>query len=369
MQFTVKIFIITTLLISSLFAPPLVWTNSQLYTWMYHEAESTASILPFQLRANETLIKETAEAIKNYKPKHIYTCGRGSSKNAGHYAQLLLSKILMVPSSSVNLHEHSINKAIFDYSNSIVIAISQSGKSRDVLQSVSTAKKQGALIIAFVNNTMSPLAELANIIIPIHAGEEKSVAATKTFTLTLTAIAHLASYLSESNQLLSDLTNLSEQLASVWSQDWSNVLSSFHPSHSSIIISRGIGLPIAQEAALKLKETCGIHAEAYSSAEIRHGPLRLLDSATINIFGFAVENAAADSILSVIELARSLGVTTDLISKIKTEVNLPYAADVHPDLEPILMIHRFYKLANQLALINQLNPDKPPLLNKVTSTL
>jgi glucosamine--fructose-6-phosphate aminotransferase (isomerizing) len=336
---------------------------------MYHESESTASILPFQLQANEKIVKKTAQTIKNYKPKHIYTCGRGSSKNAGHYAELLLSKILKVPSSPIKLHEHSINKTIFDYSNSIVIAISQSGKSRDILQAVTMAKKHGAMVIAFVNNTKSPLADLADIIIPIHAGEEKSVAATKTFTLTLTAIAHLASYLSESNQLLSDLTNLSEQLASVWELDWSNVLSSFHPSHSSMIISRDIGLPIAQEAAIKLIETCGIHAEAYSSAEIRHGPLRLLDSATINIFGFAVDNAAAESILSVIELARSLGVTTDLISKVGTEVNLPYTADVHPDLEPILMIHRFYKLINQLALINQLNPDKPPLLNKVTSTL
>ncbi|MCY4045440.1 MAG: SIS domain-containing protein, partial [Cellvibrionales bacterium] len=361
----VKFLVITCLYFSS-----LVFSNVERHTWMEPEARSTAPIVRFQLQINKALIKKVAASIKKLNPKHIYTAGRGSSKNACLYAELLLGKTLNIQASSIKLHEHSINNSQYNYANSLVIAISQSGRSRDIIQSVTAAKNNGAMVIAFVNSVDSPLAELADIVIPTHAGEEKSVAATKTFSLTLTAIAQLAAYLSESDELLNDLNKLSDELAQAWELDWNSALTNFDPSHSTIIVSRDIGLPIALEAALKLKETCGIHAEAYSAAEIRHGSLRLLlASQKLNILGFAASNPSAQSIISVIELARSQGCKVNLVSKVETEVNLPFITNTHPDLEPIIMIHQFYKLVNELARIKQSNPDSSPLLNKVTSTL
>jgi glucosamine--fructose-6-phosphate aminotransferase (isomerizing) len=158
----------------------------------------------------------------------------------------------------------------------LYLVISQSGKSPDLLRNAQAAKAAGARVVALVNVEDSPLAELADTVLPLCAGPEKSVAATKSYLASLAAILHLGAVWHGDAALVATLADLPASLRRAWQADWQAVTDGLVEAHNLFVLGRGLGLAAAQEAALKFKETCGLHAEAYSSAEVKHGPMALV---------------------------------------------------------------------------------------------
>jgi glucosamine--fructose-6-phosphate aminotransferase (isomerizing) len=249
-----------------------------------------------------------------------------------------------------------------------MVAISQSGASPDLLAAVSRARSNGARIVALVNAASSPLAQLADDIIPLHAGPELSVAATKSYIASLSAIVQLVASWAEDAVLAAALAAAPAELERAFALDWSAAVTRLAPAHNLYVIGRGLGLGIAQEVALKFKETCGLHAEALSAAELRHGPMALVrahfplllltqkDESRPGVVQLAGELAAhgADVLLAGAEVARA--------------TTLPTLA-AHPAIEPLLQTQTFYRMANALSLARGRDPDRPPHLSKVTETL
>jgi glucosamine--fructose-6-phosphate aminotransferase (isomerizing) len=199
------------------------------------------------------------------------------------------------------------------------------------------------------------------------AGAETSVAATKSYIASLAALVHLTAAWSADDRLLGALSRTPDLLARAWELDWSAALPVLVPATHLFVIARGVGLGIAQEAALKCKETCGLHAESFSSAEVRHGPQALLQS------GFpALLLAQDDESRSGMEaLARDLverGVDVAIAGASVNGATVLPTIESHTAIAPLLIAQSFYRLANALAVARGFDPDKPPFLRKITET-
>jgi len=195
-----------------------------------------------------------------------------------------------------------------------------------------------------------------------------SVAATKSYIVSLTAVAHLVASWTADQELLDALRRCPEQLEHAWNLDWTSAVPVLTRAANLYVVGRGFGLGIAQEVALKLKETCGLHAEAFSAAEVKHGPMALVR------LGFPVLMLSQndESRAGIVELAHDFiarGAEV-LLAGIAAEraLQLPTIA-ANPAIEPILMIQSFYRMATALAFARGFDPDKPPHLNKITETL
>ncbi|MBV8854539.1 MAG: SIS domain-containing protein, partial [Sinobacteraceae bacterium] len=240
--------------------------------------------------------------------------------------------------------------------------------SPDLLATVQQARQAGALVVAAVNVQDSPLARAADCTLPLCAGPERSVAATKSYIASLAAILQLTALWSQDPELLAAAQGLPAQLQQAWTHNWQEALPSLIDQRDLYVVGRGLGLAIAQEAALKLKETCGVHAEALSAAELRHGPMALVTR------GFPVLMFAQDdeTYEGVRELATELverGARV-LIAGARVEGAVQLAAiAAHPAVQPLLLIQSFYRLVNELAIARGMDPDRPPHLSKVTETV
>ncbi|MEG8119094.1 SIS domain-containing protein, partial [Xanthomonas hortorum] len=247
----------------------------------------------------------------------------------------------------------------------LYIVISQSGKSPDLLRNAEAAKAAGARVVALVNVEDSPLAQLAEVVIPLGAGPEKSVAATKSYLASLAAVLHLGAVWKNDPALLAALDALPQQLRNAWQADWSALTAGLVPAHNLFVLGRGLGLGAAQEAALKFKETCGLHAEAYSSAEVKHGPMALVGPGfPVLVFAQPDETGAGTRALAAEFRARGAQVWLAA-----PDGDLPLADAAHPASAPLLTVQSFYRAINALALQRGHNPDLPPHLNKVTETV
>ena len=195
----------------------------------------------------------------------MVTIARGSSDHAATYARYLIETRLGVLTSSLAPSVSSVYAASLDLTDTVCLAISQSGRSPDLIEAVETAKRAGAKVVALVNVGNSPLEAIADYAFPLLAGPENSVAATKSMICTLSALAQLVSAWSDNVGLVEALSVLPRQLDEAWRQDWRAAVNLLQRAHNLFVVGRGLGLGVAQEAALKLKETCGLHAEAFSS--------------------------------------------------------------------------------------------------------
>jgi glucosamine--fructose-6-phosphate aminotransferase (isomerizing) len=338
-------------------------------THMFLEAQSTAEVIAGQLAANEALMQQLARELRNREISAIVTCARGSSDHAASFAKYLFETRLGLLTSSAAPSVTSIYGARPTLAKGLYIAISQSGKSPDLLACVRQAREAGALTLALVNQEDSPLAQLADRVIPLRAGPEQSVAATKSFLASLSALLQLVAHWGEDKTLKSALADLPSALARAWELDWHRVVQCLTPACNMFIIGRGLGLGAAQEAALKLKETCGLHAEAFSSAEVKHGPMALVKEG-FPVLVFGQNDGAGESMSELVADFRARGAELLLAGEQLGEENiLPVVSGVHPALAPLLAVQSFYRMANSLALARGYNPDQPPHLRKVTETL
>jgi glutamine---fructose-6-phosphate transaminase (isomerizing) len=339
-------------------------------TRMFLEAGEASTVAAAQLSANARKIEALAQRLRANPPRVVVTCARGSSDHAATFARYLIETKAGVLTSSAGLSVSSVYDASPNLEGALVLAISQSGKSPDLLASVKAAKAAGAYAVALVNVTDSPLAELADEVIPLHAGPELSVAATKSYIAALVAITQLIAAWTEDEALTAALAALPTALAEAWTLDWSPAVERLKLARNLYVLGRGVGFAVALEAALKFKETCGLHAEAFSAAEVLHGPMALVKEGFPALV-FAQNDESRTSVDDMAAGLRERGADVLLAAPgADGEIAgaLPTLA-THPVLEPILMIQSFYRMANALSVARGYDPDSPPHLNKVTETV
>lgn len=337
-------------------------------TKLFQEAAQAAETVRLQIRTNTELMHRLAERLRRHRPYAVVTCARGSSDHAATFAKYLIETRVGILTSSAAPSVSSVYAAKADLRGTVMLAISQSGASPDLLATVASAKAAGAMIIALVNVESSPLARAADYTIPLCAGGEHSVAATKSYITTLAAIIHLVALWSEDEELLDALAQAPAQLERAWKLDWQPALEHLQPARDLYVVGRGLGLGIAQEAALKLKETCGLHAEALSAAELRHGPMALVQAGfPVLIFAQNDETHGGVEALAA-ELAERGAQIMLAGAQAPKSLVLPTEA-AHPAIQPMLIIQSFYRFVNALALARGYDPDHPPHLRKVTETV
>jgi glucosamine--fructose-6-phosphate aminotransferase (isomerizing) len=336
-------------------------------TTMYREAAEAPDCVENQLQRNAATLASLAGRLRTNPPVAMVTIARGSSDHAATYARYLVEMQLGVLSSSLSPSIYSVFKAPLSLENSLCLAISQSGRSPDLIAAATAARDSGAIVVALVNDPDSPLADTASIVLPQGAGPEKSAAATKSFITSLSAIAQMVALWSGDDAMQSALPRLPSAMAKAWEEDWSPCRETLQTADHLYTVGRGLHLSIAQEAAHKLKETCMIHAEAYSSAEVLHGPNELAGEG-FPVLLFRSEDAGDES---VVEAARRLAAqgASVMMAGGGDRGNLPIPRAPHPALAPILQIQAFYRVANALACDRGYNPDQPRHVQKVTHTV
>lgn len=337
-------------------------------THLFQEAAEASAVVERQLAANAEAVANAVERLRQYRPRAVVTCARGSSDHAATYAKYLIESQLGLITASAAPSISSVYNIPQQLDQALFIAISQSGKSPDLLTTVQQAKAAGALTLAFVNVADSPLAASADIVIPLHAGSELSVAATKSYIGSLSAILHLVSAWADNAELRTALGNLPPALKQAWECNWQPAVDILKTVNNMFVIGRGIGFGIAQEAALKLKETCGVHAEAFSAAEVRHGPMALVGK-DFPILAITQNDETADDTRELAREFRQRGARVLVTGEPGDHTdNLPVIINPHPAVTPVLAIQSFYRMVNNLALARGFNPDAPPHLRKVTET-
>jgi glucosamine--fructose-6-phosphate aminotransferase (isomerizing) len=250
----------------------------------------------------------------------------------------------------------------------LFLVISQSGRSPDLLLSAEAARAAGALVVAIVNDASSPIVEIAEVVVPVRAGVETSVAATKSYLGTLAAIARLTAAWGRDAALTRAVDALPSALSSAWELDWAGASDLFRTAPGAFVLGRGPTLGAAQEAALKFKETCGLHAEAFSIAEVAHGPMELVTSG-FPILAFTPTGRASIGLDDL--LARFAGRGARIVSTGDPKpgrLALPVVPGLHPSIEPLTLVQSFYRLVNAVAVAKGRDPDRPAMLSKVTST-
>jgi glucosamine--fructose-6-phosphate aminotransferase (isomerizing) len=255
-----------------------------------------------------------------------------------------------------------------DLKNQLFLAISQSGRSDDLIETSAMARAAGAITAAIVNDSQSPLAEASQIVLPLGAGAERSVAATKSFVTSLAAVLQLTALWTDDPAMRAAHARLPNRLAQAGTLDWDQALAALTRADSLITIGRGPTLAIAREAALKLKETCELHAEAFSAAEFRHGPIALLSSA-LPILAFNPWDDAADSLAALAADLRRKGARVLVAEPGSLQSDrLQVLQPDHPDADAICMVQSFYALLVKLAARRGTDADRPRHLQKVTRT-
>ena len=326
--------------------------------------EAVRTMLNANLAANQAL----GAQFRSAPPASIVTIARGSSDHAAGFLAYLMTVrtgrlVTSLPMSLVTLY-----RAPLEAHRMLAIAVSQSGRSPDVVEPIRVLRQGGAATLALVNEVASPLAEAAERVLPLHAGEERSVAATKSFICSLAAAAALTAHWSQSDDLLQALQTLPEALEAARALDWSGPVKALAGSERLMVVARGVGLAIAQEAALKFEETCGIQAQALSAAEMRHGPQALVE-AGYPLIAFALRGPAQAEIIKLAAEMRTRGAQVFLAAPADVpERDLTLATTGSEELDPITAIQSFYPLAEAVSRARGFSPDHPPRLNKVTLT-
>jgi glucosamine--fructose-6-phosphate aminotransferase (isomerizing) len=338
-------------------------------TALHHEAAEAADTVARQLERNDACVRELAARLRGNAPPFVVTCARGSSDHAATYAKYVIETQTGCVTASASPSIESIYAVPLALREALYLVISQSGASPDLLRNAKAARQAGAHVVALVNAEDSPLTELADTVIPLQAGPERSVAATKSFIGSMSAILHLVAHWRQDAALIDALRRLPAQLRCAFELDWSPLVEGLADMHDLFVLGRGYGLGAAQEAALKLKETCALHAEAFSSAEVRHGPMELVGP-RLPVLLFAQRDDALKGVMATARDFRQRGaVVWSAAPNASGPDALPIVPTDQPMCAPILAIQSFYRAVNALAIRRGRDPDHPPHLAKVTETV
>ena len=314
-------------------------------------------------------IAAAADRVRERDPRFAVTVARGSSDHVCTYLAYVCELLLGLPVASLGPSIASIYRAPLKLERSLCIAVSQSGQSPDIVEMARAAGRDGALSLAITNELGSPLAEAAQHALSIHAGAEHSVAATKTFvTSAVAGLMLLADWRGDAD-LQRAIRRLPEALERAAAIDWPAVREAIGDHHSLFTLGRGPAGAMANEAALKFKEICQIHAESYSSAEVLHGPVSIVEEG-FPVLGFAAADEAEAALAGIADRIAGTGARVFVTSdRVERATPLAHVRSDHPLTDPIPLIVSFYAMVERFAASRGIDPDTPRHLRKVTETL
>ncbi len=342
-------------------------THSQ--TQMYREVREIPLAAERLLTHGGPNIRQAAEAMRARAPQFMVSVARGSSDHVATYLKYASELLLGTPIASIGPSIASIYERQLNLRGSVCLSVSQSGKSPDIVEMARMAREGGALSIAMTNHPDSPLAEVSNHTLDLHAGPEISVAATKTFVNSAIAGIWLLAEYAEDQPLLAAIAELPTRLEQAVKTDWPNVRAALEGRNSIYCLGRGPASAISDETALKFKETCQIHAESYSSAEVLHGPVSIVDRG-FPVICLAANDMAETALANVADEIASKGATVFATSDSVTKADrLSVTRTSHPLTDPITLIASVYAMVEQVATSRGINPDAPRHLRKVTETV
>ena len=314
-------------------------------------------------------IRRAADAVRARDPQFMVSVARGSSDHVATYLKYASELLLGTPLASIGPSIASIYGQTLKLDGSVCLSVSQSGKSPDIVEMARMAREGGALSIAMTNHPDSPLAQVADHTLNLHAGPEISVAATKTFVNSAIAGIWLLAECADDDSLRRAIAELPSKLEKAVQLDWPQVRSALGGRNSIFCLGRGPAYAISNEAALKFKETCQIHAESYSSAEVLHGPVSIVDSG-FPVIGLAAQDEAEAALASVADEIAAKGATVFATSShLKKATALETVRTGHALTDPISLIASFYAMVERVAASRGINPDAPRHLKKVTETV
>jgi len=331
-------------------------------------ARETAEIpaVAERLLARTDLFAAIAARIEQMKPRIVVFCGRGSSGHAGVYLRYLFEARLGLLGSAAAPSVVTAYQRPPDMRGALFVVISQSGRSPDIIKATEVARQSGALTLAIVNDENSPAAAASELILPIGAGTEHSVAATKSVALSMIAGAQLVAALARDDELKDCLHHLPVRLSGALACDWSVWADAVAGAAVSFVVGRGYGLGCVREIALKVAETLRVPALGYSAAELQHGPRASITPAT-PVLVLRQNDQAATAIDDFVRDLHDMGGTA--FSAGGAAGTLPWIGDGHPVCDPVLMLVPAYRAIEAAARRRGFDPDNPPHLRKVTRTL
>jgi glucosamine--fructose-6-phosphate aminotransferase (isomerizing) len=330
-------------------------------------AETPAAVS--RLLAAEADFAEAGAALRAKNPALVGTIARGSSDHAAFYLKYAVELLAGLPVASLGPSIASIYGRPLRLSSAAVVAVSQSGRSPDIVAASEAARAAGALTLALTNAEGSPLAAGADIALPLRAGVETSVAATKSFVNSVVAGLMLLAHWQQDGALRAALSALPGELEAALACDWSALAETLSAGPRSLyVLGRGPGLAVAAEAALKFKETCGLHAEAYSTAEVMHGPARLVETGFPVLALLVPDAAEASGAQTVARLAGQGALAFSTSPAAEGAALLPVVRTGHKLTAPLALVVSFYAFVERLSRALGFDPDRPPHLSKVTRT-
>jgi glucosamine--fructose-6-phosphate aminotransferase (isomerizing) len=322
--------------------------------------------LAAQLLSRQDAVAAIAERIKQAAPRVVIVCGRGSSGHVGVYFRYLIEARAGVIVSAAAPSVFTAYRRRPDMRNALFVVISQSGRSPDLVMATEYAKESGALTVAIVNDDASPAAAAADLVLPIGAGPERAVAATKTVALSMQAGVQLMAAVTGDADLYDALSRLPGRLESARTCDWSPWGNSLAAAPAAFVAARGYGFGAAREIALKVTEILRLPALGFSAAELRHGPRAAITPATPVLLLRQNDEAGA----TVDGLANDLHNAGETVfSAGGPSSTLPWLGDDHPICDAVVMLLPAYAAIEREARRRGLDPDNPQHLSKVTRTL
>jgi glucosamine--fructose-6-phosphate aminotransferase (isomerizing) len=327
------------------------------------------------VNSNWESFNKLAEQIRKKSIKKVLIAARGTSDNAAIYAKYLLSAFAGIPVGLAIPSLYTIYHQPPDMSDGVIIGISQSGCSTDVLAVLEDARQKGIISISITNDDKSPMAQIADYSICVKAGVENAIAASKSYTSTLAAIAILTAVWTDNRKQIEEIKNLpawaEESLKQ--HQKVKSIAHWFAASNQMVVLGRGFNHCTSQEIALKTKELSYMVAEAYSAADFRHGPIAMLMEG-FPVVAVAPADKTLDDMKAIVQEVKALGVKLAVISNEKDVLEQSnYAIELPKNLpgwlSPIIATVPGQLLALELAIEKGLDVDKPRGLKKITFTL
>lgn len=338
-------------------------------SYMLREANETPEAVGRLLEREKAAFKELGKLFRDMNPAVVTTAARGSSDHAATFFKYLLEIQTGIPVASIGPSVASVYGRPLELRSAIHFTISQSGASPDIVSLQEAAKKGGALTVAVVNVADSPVARNADIVIALGAGPEKSVAATKSFIASAAALAACTSAVRPEKAFADALLRLPEALAATAGIDSRGEEDALCGALSIYACGRGPSYGIALEAALKAKEMAALHAEAFSLAEVMHGPMRLVGPG-FPIVGFVPDDPAFENSTKILARLAELGARTfTLSSRAVGGESLIVPSTGNGLLDPLVALLTYYRMIEAVTRMKGLDPDKPDNLLKITETV
>jgi glucosamine--fructose-6-phosphate aminotransferase (isomerizing) len=331
------------------------------------EALSIPTIIDQFSNIDDNPYDSIAQLISQKKIKYVVTIARGTSDCAALYSSYIFAKHLGLPTYSMPPSIITLEQSKFDFSEALVIVISQSGKSTDLVECEKKSRLMGARTVIITNNVDSPIVKEANYFLNMFAREEKSVAATKTFTQTLLVLIKLVFICLGKKNINDDIKKLSEIIVNDSINEWNTDIID-KSINTGFIIGRGVGFALSNEISLKFKELCQEMIEPFSSAEVMHGPKSLIEN-SFKLFLLGMNDKSG---LTVNNDVHELKNYTNLIYEMSSNKNVKsdffYPSNKILELDSVILMSKFYPWIIRYTISKGLNPDEPRYLTKVTQT-